>query len=190
MRKVIVSEMVSLDGYFARPDGSLDWHVVDDEFNEFARKQLDEMDTLLFGRVTYEGMASYWPTEGAMTDDPEIAATMNRMPKVVFSRTLKTLDWTNSRLARDDLAEEITGLKAQPGKDMVIFGSGELVSSLTRLGLIDEYRLFVCPVVLGSGKSLFAALNDTVNLKLLRAQPFTSGVVLLYYRPASNEQVS
>jgi dihydrofolate reductase len=189
MRKVIVSEMVSLDGYFARPDGSLDWHVVDDEFNEFARKQLDEMDTLLFGRVTYEGMASYWPTEAAKRDDPEIAAAMNRLPKVVFSRTLKTVDWSNSRLAGDDIAEEITRSKAQLGKDMAIFGSGEVVSILTRLGLVDEYRLFVCPVVLGSGKSLFAGLNDTLNLDLLKAQPFTSGVVLLYYRPASNGHV-
>jgi len=188
MRKVIVSEMVSLDGYFASPDGSLDWHVVDDEFNTFARKQLDEMDTLLFGRVTYEGMASYWPTEAAMADDPEIAAAMNRLPKMVFSRTLKTLDWNNSQLARDDLAEKITHLKAQTGKDMVIFGSGEVVSSLTRLGLIDEYRLFTCPVILGSGKPLFAGLSDTLNLELLKAQPFTSGVVLLYYQPASNGQ--
>jgi dihydrofolate reductase len=184
MRKVIVSEMVSLDGYFARPDGGLDWHVVDDEFNAFARKQLDEMDTLLFGRVTYEGMASYWPTEAAVTDDTEIAAAMNRLPKVIFSHTLKTVDWSNSRLARDDLAEEITRLKVQPGKDMVIFGSGEIVSALARLDLIDEYRLFVCPVVLGSGKSLFAGLSDTLNLKLLKAQPFASGVVLLYYQPA------
>jgi dihydrofolate reductase len=186
MRKVIVSEMVSLEGYFARPDGSLDWHVVDDEFNTFARKQLDEMDTLLFGRVTYEGMASYWSTEAAMTDDPEIAAEMNSLPKIVFSRTLKTVDWSNSRLARGDLAEEIMRLKAQAGKDMVIFGSGEIVSTLTSLGLIDEYRLFVCPVVLGSGKSLFAGLSDTLNLELLGAQPFASGVVLLCYQPASN----
>jgi dihydrofolate reductase len=186
VRKIIVSEMVSLDGYFAGPDGNLDWHVVDDEFNAFARKQLDEMDTLLFGRVTYEGMASYWPTEAAMTDDPEIAAAMNRLPKVVFSYTLTTVDWSNSRLARDDLAEEITRLKVQPGKDMVIFGSGEIVSALARLDLIDEYRLFVCPVVLSSGKSLFAGLSDTLNLKLLKAQPFASGVILLYYLPVSN----
>jgi dihydrofolate reductase len=182
--------MVSLDGYFARPDGSLDWHVVDDEFNAFARKQLDEMDILLFGRVTYEGMASYWPTEAAMTDDPEIANAMNRLPKVVFSRTLTTVDWNNSQLAQDDLAEEITRLKEQPGKDMALFGSGEIVSGLTRLDLIDEYRLFVCPAVLGSGKPLFAGLSGTLNLELLKAQPFMSGVVLLYYRPASNGQMS
>jgi dihydrofolate reductase len=189
MRKVIVSEMVTLDGFFARLDGNIDWHVVDDEFNTFARQQLDEMDTLLFGRVTYEGMASYWPTEAAMADDAEIANAMNRLPKIVFSRTLTTVDWSNSRLARDDLAEEITRLKEQPGKDMALFGSGEIVSGLTRHGLIDEYRLFVCPVVLGSGKSLFAGLNDALTLELLKAQPFTSGVVLLYYRPASDGQV-
>jgi dihydrofolate reductase len=187
MRKIIVSEMVSLDGFFARPDGDLDWHVVDDEFNAFARKQLDEMDTLLFGRVTYEGMASYWPTEAALADDPEIAAAMNRLPKVVFSRTLNALEWSNSQLARGDIAEEIRRLKAQPGKDMAIFGSGEIVSALTRKGLIDEYRLFVCPVVLGSGKPLFARLSDTLNLRLLNSQPFASGVVLLYYRPANGE---
>jgi dihydrofolate reductase len=190
MRRIIVSEMVSLDGYFARADGGLDWHVVDDEFNAFARKQLDEMDILLFGRVTYEGMASYWPTEAAMTDDPEIAHAMNRLRKVVFSRTLTTVDWSNSQLAHGDLAEEITRLKEQPGKDMALFGSGEIVSGLTRLDLIDEYRLFVCPTVLGSGKPLFAGLSDTLNLELLKAQPFMSGVVLLDYRRASNGRMS
>jgi dihydrofolate reductase len=186
MRKLIVSEMVSLDGFFAGPDGSSDWHVVDDEFNTFSRRQLDEMDMLLFGRVTYELMASYWPTEAAALDDPEVAVAMNRLPKLVFSRTLNTVDWTNSRLARNDLAEEVIRLKVQAGKDIAIFGSGEVVSALAPLGLIDEYRLFVCPVVLGNGKPLFAGLSDRLNLKLLKAQPLASGVVLLHYQPADN----
>jgi dihydrofolate reductase len=182
MRNVLVSEAVTLDGYFAGPNGEIDWHVVDDEFNAQAAELLDSVDTLLFGRVTYQLMAAYWPTPAALTDDPIIAAKMNALQKVVFSRTLKAADWNNSRLASKDLHAEITTLKQQPGKDMVIFGSGSLVSQLTTMGLLDEYRLFIHPVVLGAGKPLWGNLQDRLGLKLIGTRAFGSGNVLLTYR--------
>ena len=141
MRKVILFMMVSLDGFFEGPNHAIDWHNVDAEFNEFAIHQLNEVDTLLFGRRTYELMASYWPTPTATTNDPIVAERMNNLPKIVVSRTLQKVEWNNSRLIRENVAEEISKLKQQPGKDMAIFGSSNLSLTLTRLGLIDEYRV-------------------------------------------------
>lgn len=183
MRKIFVSEMVSLDGFFAGPGGEIDWHVVDEEFNEYANGMLSSVDTLLFGRVTYQLMADYWPTRSALTNEPIIARWMNELPKIVFSKTLEKAGWKNSRLVRDDIAEEVLKMKQRPGKDIVILGSGSIVSALTRLGLIDEYRIIVNPVVLGSGKPLFNGLEGRLQLKLLKAKAFKSGNVLLYYRP-------
>lgn len=184
MRKIIVSEMVSLDGFFAGPGGEVDWHVVDEEFNEkYAVPLLNSVDTLLFGRVTYELMAGYWPTPEAIKNDPIIADKMNSLPKIVFSKTLKKVDWNNTRLVKEVLTDEVVKLKQQYGKAMVIFGSGTIVSTLTQLGLIDEYRLIVNPVILGSGKSLFKGLKDRLRLQLLETKKFNSGNVLLRYEP-------
>jgi dihydrofolate reductase len=179
--------MVSLDGLFAGPEGSIDWHVVDEEFNEFAIDQLNAMDAMIFGRVTYEGMLSYWPTQMAIENDTVVADKMNTLPKLVFSRTLQKVEWgkwDNAKLIKGDIGEEISKLKQQPGKDMVIFGSGSIVSTLAQLGLIDEYRLFVVPTVLGNGASLFTGVTKPVNLKLLRTKTLKTGVVLLCYAPA------
>lgn len=183
MRKLLVSNMISIDGYFAGPNDEIDWHNVDAEFNEMATEMLDTLDTLVFGRVTYEGMAGYWPTPDGLADDPIVAAKMNALGKVVFSRTLDTVDWSGSRLAQSALADEITRLKAESGKDLAIFGSGSIVTQLTQLGLIDEYRLIVNPVILGAGKSLFAGVTGRPPLRLVRAQPFASGNVMLVYVP-------
>jgi len=135
MRKVIVSNLVSLDGFFEGPNG--DWFVVDEEFFEYARNLLRTVDTILFGRATYQQMAGYWPSAPA----EEIADEMNNLSKVVFSRSLHTVEWSNSRLASDDAVEEVAKLKQMPGKDMVILGSATLASSLLQAGLIDEYRV-------------------------------------------------
>lgn len=183
MRKLIMFNMVTLDGFFAGPNGELDWHHVDEEFNDFAITQLKSADGLVFGRVTYEMMASYWPTEAADKDDPTVAALMNSIPKVVASRTLAKADWNNSSVIGQNVAREISQLKEQPGKDMLLFGSADLASSLRQLGLIDEYRVVVNPVVLGRGKPLFKNVEDRFNLQLTNARPFRSGNVLLYYRP-------
>jgi dihydrofolate reductase len=181
MRKLYLFMMVSLDGFFEGPNAEIDWHNVDEEFNEFAIAQLDETDTLLFGRVTYQGMASWWPTQIAMENDPVVAGKMNNIPKVVFSRTLDKAEWSNSRLIKENIAEEVTKLKQQPGKDMAIFGSSNLTVSLIDMGLVDELRIMVNPVVLSSGKALFSGIDHRLPLKLAKTRTFKSGNVLLYY---------
>jgi dihydrofolate reductase len=188
MRKVFLFMMVTLDGFFEGPNHEIDWHNVDEEFNEFAIHQLNEVDTLLFGRVTYEGMASYWPTQFAKENDPIVADKMNTVPKIVFSKTLEKADWTNSRLVKEHIAEEVSKLKQQQGRDMAIFGSSDLAVSLLQMGLIDELRIMVNPVVLGNGKPLFNGIHEKLNLKLLKTKTFRSGNVLLYYQPITKEQ--
>ena len=180
MRKVFLFMMVTLDGFFEGPDHEIDWHNVDEEFNEFAMDQLNEVDALLFGRVTYQGMASYWPTPFAKENDPIIADKMNTVPKIVFSKTLEKVEWNNSRLVKGNIAEEVLQLKQQQGRDLAV--------SLLQMGLIDELRIMVNPVVLGRGRSLFNGIDDTLNLKLLKTKTFRSGNVLLYYQPISKEK--
>ena len=183
MRKVFVFMMVTLDGFFEGPDHEIDWHNVDEEFNEFAIDQLNEVDALLFGRVTYQGMASYWPTPFAIEDDPIIADKMNTLPKFVFSKTLDQVGWSNSRLVTENITEEISQLKQEQGRDLAVFGSANLAAFLLQMGLIDELRIMVNPVVLGKGKPLFTGLHHEVELKLIKTRTFRSGNVLLYYQP-------
>jgi dihydrofolate reductase len=187
-RKLILFNMVTLDGFFEGPQGDLSWHNVDEEFNAFALDQLRAMGAIVFGRVTYEGMASYWPTPLAAQDDPAVADFMNQMPKIVFSRTLAKVEWNNSTLLKGDLAAELSRLKQQPGKDLILFGSANLAGSLTRLRLIDEYRLMMAPVVIGSGTPMFQNGDETLKLTLLESRPFLSGNVLLRYAPAPAAQ--
>jgi len=202
MRKIIVSNMISLDGFIAGPNGELDWHLADEEFEKRAADMLNTVDTILFGRVTYEGMASYWPTavtsptgtlytEGTKIRVPtqaskihtEIAHKMNTLSKIVFSRTLEKVDWNNSKLLKGINKQEIMEMKQQPGKDMVILGGGDILSTFMELDLIDEYRIFVNPVVLGGGKPMFKDLGKRYKLKLVETKIFGSGLVGLYYRP-------
>lgn len=185
MSRVFLFNMVTLDGFFEGPNHDIDWHSTDEEFNEFAIAQLNEIGTLLFGRVTYQLMASYWPTQVALESDPVVADKMNSTPKVVFSRTLHSAEWNNTRLARDAV-QEITKLKQQDGKDIAIFGSANLAAGLIPLGLIDEFRIMVSPVVLGKGTPLFQGVNDPLSLNLLRSKTFGNGNVLLIYQPAQN----
>ncbi len=190
-RKIIASEMVTLDGFFAGPNGEIDWHVVDEEFNQYAIDLLNTVDTILFGRVTYQLFESYWPaaatSPSTSKSDLEIAYDINNITKIVFSRTLESVEWKNARLVKEVIPEEIVKMKQQPGKDMVIYGSGSIVSALMNLGLIDEYRIIVNPVILGNGKPLFKGLKDKLNLRLLETKTFGSGNVLLCYRPAEKE---
>jgi dihydrofolate reductase len=170
--------LASVDGYFEGPNRELDWHKVGGDWNPYVFELFEDTDTILFGRRTYEMMAAYWPS---VTDDP-IAEKMNSLPKIVFSKTLKSVDWANSRIATD-AAAEIRKLKQEPGKNMVIFGSSDLAVSLMRENLIDDFRIVVSPIVLGNGKPLFHGLNDRYKLKLLKTQTFQSGHVMLYYKP-------
>lgn len=185
MRKIILQMMVSADGYFEGPNGELDWHNVDEEFNEQAIDFLSKVDLLLFGRKTYELMESYWPTKDAEAEDPIIAHEMNSLPKIVFSKTLGSPNWNNTRLVRENVNEEIIRLKHLPGKDIAIFGSSDFAVSI--MPLIDEYRIVVNPVILGCGKSLFHWLKERRCLKLIQTQVFKSGNVLLCYQPYDSE---
>ncbi len=151
MRRIFSFMMATVDGYYEGPNQEFDFWNIDEEFDEFSVEQLDEVDTLVFGRVTYEGMAAFWPTSAAEEEDPRIAARMNSISKIVVSRTLDKAEWANTRLitAPDELAK----LRQQPGKDIAIFGSSDLTVSLLPMGLVDELRIMVNPVILGAGKS-------------------------------------
>ena len=183
MRKVFLFNLTTLDGFFEGPNQDISWHHVDEEFNEFAIEQLNEIGTLLFGRVTYQLMASYWPTEAAIKDDPDVAGLMNSLPKIVVSKTLDNAEWNNSRLVKENVPEEVSMLKQQPGKDIAIFGSSDLAVTLAQSGLIDEYRIIVNPVFLGGGTPLLKGIKEKLNLQLLKSRIFKSGNVLLYYAP-------
>jgi len=176
--------MITVDGFFAGPNGEIDWHHVDSEFNEYAIEFLNTVDTLMFGRITYDLMESYWPTSAALQDDPIVAEKMNNLSKIVFSKKIDKATRNNSKMFSEINTEEIRKMKQVPGKDIAIFGSGIIVTTLTELGLIDEYRFIVNPVILGKGKTLFANLEKKPGLQLLKTQEFKSGNVLLYYRPS------
>jgi dihydrofolate reductase len=185
VRKIFAFIMTTLDGYYEGSNQEFDFWVVDEEFNRFALEQLDEVDTLLLGRVTYQGMAAYWPTAAGEQDDPRVAARMNGLSKIVVSRTLDKAEWVNTQLITGDVATELTTLKEQPGKDIAILGSSDLTASLLHTVLLDEVRIMVNPVVLGSGKSVFRTAGERAGLKLLKSRRFKSGNVLLYYQPAA-----
>src|SRR5258708_4093910 len=154
MKKIIVQEMVTVNGFFAGPKGEIDWHNVNAEFNDVAIAFLDTVDTLLFGHITYDLMAGYWPSPVVIKDDPIVAGKMNSLKKIVFSKTLETAGWNNSTIVSTIDRSTIQKLKQSEGKDMAVFGSGMIVTALTDLGLVDEYRLIVNPVVLKDGKTL------------------------------------
>lgn len=187
MRKIIVSVNVTLDGYMAGPNCELDWHFNswNEEMAHSITEQLSKADTILLGRVTYKGMAKHWTSTpvGLLTPrrDLDFADMLNHYPKIVFSKTLTSVTWNNSKILKGNIAKEVIKLKQQAGKDMIIYGSGQLVASLTKMGLIDEYRIWVHPVVLGDGKPLFKEVEQKLNLSLYKTQAFSSGVVILYY---------
>jgi dihydrofolate reductase len=179
LRKLFWQMMVSLDGFMSGPNRELDWHVVSGDFVPYVTRMLGTIDAIILGRVTYQLFAEFWPTADAAE-----APAMNGLPKLVFSRTLKKVDWKNSRLARGGPAEEIGALKRQPGKDLALFGSSDLASTFLRLGLIDELRLFVNPVVLGQGVPTFKNLKERIAMRLVKIETLSSGVVVLHYQPA------
>jgi dihydrofolate reductase len=183
MRKVIYSMGVSLDGFISGPDGEIDWSAPDEELHRFHNQQMREIGVHLCGRRLYEVMV-YWETADENPSAPEheleFARIWKDIPKIVFSRTLEKVEG-NARLVRDGVAEEVATLKEEPGKDLAVGGAG-LASTLMTLGLIDEYRLFVSPVVLGGGTPYFPALDERINLELVETQTFGSRVVYVRYR--------
>ena len=185
MRKVILFMHMSLDGFVAGPNGEMDWIAVDDEIFAEAIALQPSADTALFGGTLYQEMAGYWPTvpgnPQSSPSDLEHAKWLNNSHKVVLSTTLERADWENTRVVRGHIAEEIAALKAQPGKHLMLFGGATMAQTFMRLGLIDEYRLNVNPVILGGGKSLFGSLKDSLRLKRVSSKAYSNGVVGLVY---------
>ena len=184
MRTVASFIFTSLDGFYEGPKGELDWSNVDAEFDDFAVRQLDEADTLGFGRATYEHMAAHWPTEQAQANDPAITSRMNDKEKLVFSTTLTEASWSGTTVVRGEATEHIPGIKAGAGNELLVLGSAHLTANLAQAGLLDELRIMVCPIVLGQGRSLFENLTGRVPLTLLRVRQFDSGNLVLTYRPS------
>ncbi|WP_283147764.1 dihydrofolate reductase family protein [Silvimonas soli] len=188
MARLLAFFQVSLDGYFADAAGGLDWARPDPhdaEWNDYVSANATGGGMLLFGRVTYELMASYWPTAYALESDPVIAGQMNRLPKLVFSRSLESVAWANTRLAQGDLPSIVRQLKANAGEDMAILGSGSIVLQLAQAGLVDEFQLVVNPVLLGQGRAIFAAMAQPLRLRLTSTRAFGNGNVVLGYAPAT-----
>ncbi len=183
MRKVKVFNFVTLNGYFEGPKKDISWHKHGEEENEYAVEMLNSGDTLLFGRVTYELMASYWPTPDAIKNVPIVAEGMNNADKIVFSKTLKKVEWNNTRLVKDNIEEEIKKMKQMPGKNMTLLGSGSILTQFAQQGLIDEYQIMVNPVALGDGTPIFKGIKHRLNLKLTTTRTFRNGIVLLCYQP-------
>jgi dihydrofolate reductase len=183
MRKLIAQTLISLDGYFEDNNNGLGWHNVDQEFDNYTIEMLDGYGTLLFGRVTYEIMESFWPTEQAIEMDPIVARYMNELPKVVFSKKLKTATWNNTRVVNANIVEEVQTLKQQPGKNIALFASSNLAKTFVANDLIDEFHFLINPVVLGSGHSFLNGLQSKRKLKLVSSRVFNSGNVLLCYEP-------
>jgi dihydrofolate reductase len=186
-RRLFVSMMTSLDGLIEGPDRELDWPHQTPEFTRYCDEMLDDVDLMLFGRVSYEMMVQYWPAAEATPANPAdalIAPRMNRCAKIVLSRTLERATWANTRILRDDVTATLAALKRQPGKDIAVFGGAGIISSLTRAGLVDEYRLIVQPVVLGRGRPLFQDLDRRIPMTLARTTTLGPELVMLTYRPA------
>jgi dihydrofolate reductase len=177
MRKVILSMMVSVDGFIEGQDPEYNWHNWDDEMAAYMMDFFKTVDTFIYGRKSYEAMIAYWPQ---LND--EFANVMNQTKKLVFSRTLKNLVW-NSRLINSNSVEKIRSLKKEEGKDMVLFAGADLAETFIKNNLIDEFRLIVNPILLGSGKSLFKNLNKVYNLKLKETLSFKCGNIILIYKP-------
>jgi dihydrofolate reductase len=186
MRKIVVTEFMTLDGVMEDPGGAEKmkyggWsgQYWNEEAQQYKFDELFATDALLLGRVTYEGFAAAWPT---MTDEDEFADRMNSLPKYVISKTLDHVEWNNSILIKGDVIEELSKLKQESGQDIIIHGSGELIHSLLQHDLIDEFRFMVFPIILGEGKRLFKETDELNRLKLLETKTFETGVIVLHYR--------
>jgi dihydrofolate reductase len=186
MPRLAVFNNVSLDGYFTDAKGDMSWaHNTqpDAEWDAFVAGNAQGGGRLVFGRITYELMAGYWPTPMAAKNMPAVAEHMNRLSKIVFSRTLDKASWNNTRLIKGDMVAEVRKLKKESGDDMVILGSGNIISQLAQEGLIDEYQIVVTPVVIGKGRTIFDGVTRRLPLKLTKSQAFANGNVFIVYEP-------
>jgi dihydrofolate reductase len=188
-RRLFVSMLVSLDGFIEGPNAELDWFLeADPQFDQYCDEMLDSVGLALFGRRAYELMLSYWPNAELNPRSPvdlAFARKMNALPKLVLSRTLERAEWNNTRIVRDRVAETLTELKQQPGKPIVAWAGAGLVATLAQLGLVDEYRLLVQPVLLGKGTSLFQGILARQKLRLVRTTQLGGNVAVLCYEPSA-----
>ena len=178
MCKVIMWDMVTVDGFFEGPQTDISWFVFEEELEKYIHETQEAAGALLFGRITYELMAAYWPS-----GQGRIADFMNRIEKFVFSRTLDSVDWNNTTLVKQNIPEAVSRLKASTGGDIFVFGSADLASTLIEHDLVDEYRIGINPVLLGRGTPLFKDRPHRRGLKLLDVRRLKSGVVILHYAP-------
>lgn len=190
MRKIIASINVTLDGFMAGPENELDWHfnLWTEEMEEWLGWQLATVDTILLGRITYNAMAAYWPACGSQLDVPRgdiaFAGLMNNYMKVVVSNSADTIQWNNTLVIQRNVLPKLRKMKTGAGKDMMIFGSGTLVSGLIAANLVDEYILWVHPVILGKGRPFFTGIDHVMNMRLISTRVFRSGVVAFLYAAA------
>jgi dihydrofolate reductase len=185
MRRLMMFNSVSLDGYFTDASGDMSWaHSQDEEWNRYTAENARGETEFLFGRKTWQMMAGFWPTSQAKQRMPAVADAMNRTRKYVATRTLATLDWENSTRLEGDLPACVRDLKNRSGPNLLIMGSGELVAQLTDARLVDDYQLVVVPIVLGRGRSLFDGVGGKPRMKLVESRPFRNGNVVLSYQLA------
>lgn len=186
VRRLILDSIISLDGYYTTLKNEIDWFDFDKGEVEWSVEINRKADAMLYGRTTYEEFSQFWPNAKPTPDgfDPEIIAQLNGLSKIVFSRTIRDTPWKPAMVIREDPSAAVARLKLEQGKDMVLVGSGTLASALVRAGLVDEYRIRVRPIILGSGRPLFADTEARHPLKLLGAKTFGNGVVGLHYEPA------
>lgn len=186
MRSVNVFNFITLNGYYKAIDGDISWHRHGEEENKFSDEKSQGGSTLLFGRITYEMMASFWPTEMGRQRAPVTADGMNKAEKIVFSKTLKKAEWQNTRVINDDLVSTVRRLKSEPGNPITILGSGSIVTQLAEAGLIDTYGFMIDPVALGNGVPLFKGMQQRLNLQLTSSHVFKSGVINVTYQPVKS----
>lgn len=189
MRKLIIDSIISLDGYYTDPNNSIDWFDFDEKEQEWSKEINRRVDTIIYGRRTYEEFSAFWPTPQPekIGFDPLLIRQLRELPKIVFSRSLSSAPWNPSTIVRENPDEAISKMKKESGKDIVVVGSGSVVTSLVRAGLVDEYRIRVRPIILGAGKPLFSDSNARHPLRLVSSQQFDNGVIGLHYEPMLNK---
>jgi dihydrofolate reductase len=183
VNKLSAFNFITLNGFLNDQDGDISWHRHGAEENQYAAESLQAGNTLLFGRKTYDMMASYWPTPMARQNDPNVAEGMNNADKIVISTTLKKAEWKNTKIISANVVEELKRLKELPGNNITLLGSGSILTLLSENGLIDEYQIMIDPVAIGKGTPIFHEIKQPLNLKLSDVKAFKSGVVLLSYMP-------
>lgn len=187
MRQLTVFNFVTLNGYYKGPDNDISWHRHGEEEAAYSEASLNADNILLFGRTTYEMMASWWPTPMAAEAAPAVARQMNSAQKIVFSNTIEDPKWNNTTVMNGDIIEKIRAIKQQPGRDMTILGSGSIAAQFAAAGLLDGYEIMIDPVILSAGTPLLSGVNVSIGLELTGHRVFNSGVVLLSYKPLKNQ---